>query len=433
MELLGIAHLADRSPFHLSGGQQRLAAIAGVIACDPKVLIMDEPTAGLDAEASERITHLVRDLKARGAAILIVTHSLAEAHALADRIVHMDGGHLVQSSTSPAPAEKAKTQETTPPNHTASSNDCTTTHHDELSVNHAKHQSIDHNTIHGHSASQRTTPPASRSATQPTQSSTDSTTVRHDPLLSRLDPRVKLIAFLVLMFSAFAINNLWQLALGAALLVGLTAAARLSPLRLLASTRMILALVALMGLVNLMVVRSGAPLIDFGWLSITDDGVRIALLYACRFMLVVLMGAVFLATTMPTAITDALASLLSPLARFGVHTQEIALVTSLALRFLPTLTGETRAIIDAQSARGGSIETGSPVSRLKALTAIVVPVFAGTLRHADNLSLALDARCYEAGARRTPWREMTIRERDIVFAVITLAYLSTLVTLGMAL
>lgn len=433
MESLGIAHLADRSPFHLSGGQQRLAAIAGVIACEPKVLVMDEPTAGLDAEASERIAHLVRDLKARGMAMLIVTHSLAEAHTLADRIVHMDGGHLAQSPTSSAPAEKAKTQETTPPNHTASSNDCTTTHHDEPSVNHAKHQSIDHNTIHGHSAIQRTTPPNSRSATQPTQSSNDCDTACRGPLLSRLDPRVKLIAFLVLMFSAFAINNLWQLVLGATMLVGLTAAARLSPLRLLASTRVILTLVMLMGLVNLVVVRSGTPLIDFGWLSITDDGARIALLYTCRFMLVVLMGAVFLATTMPTVITDALASLLSPLTRFGVHTQEIALVTSLALRFLPTLTGETRAIIDAQAARGGSIETGSPIRRLKAMTAIVIPVFAGTLRHADNLSLALDARCYEAGARRTPWREMTVRTRDIVFAVITLAYLSVLATLGITL
>lgn len=360
MKLLGIAHLADRSPFHLSGGQQRLAAIAGVVACEPKVLVMDEPTAGLDAKASERIAQLVRDLKARGVAILIVTHSLSEAHTLADRVVHMDVVH-------------------------------------------------------------------------PTQSSNDCDTACRGPLLSRLDPRVKLVAFLVMMFSAFAINNLWQLALGTVMLVGLAAAARLSPLRLLASTRVILTLVMLMGLVNLVVVRSGTPLLDFGWLSITDDGARIALLYACRFMLVVLMGAVFLAATMPTAITDALASLLSPLTRFGVHTQEIALVTSLALRFLPTLTDETRAIIDAQSARGGSIETGSPVSRLKALTAIVVPVFAGTLRHADNLSLALDARCYEAGARRTPWREMTVRTRDIVFAVITLAYLSVLATLGITL
>ena len=99
--------------------------------------------------------------------------------------------------------------------------------------------------------------------------------------------------------------------------------------------------------------------------------------------------------------TDAFATLISPLNRLGIHAQEIALVMSLALRFIPTLTDETRAIVDAQSARGGSIETGSLAQRIKAMSAIIVPIFAGTLRHADNLSLALDARCYEEGIRRT--------------------------------
>ena len=89
---------------------------------------------------------------------------------------------------------------------------------------------------------------------------------------------------------------------------------------------------------------------------------------------------------------------------------------SLALRFIPTLTDETRAIVDAQSARGGSIETGSLAQRIKAMSAIIVPIFAGTLRHADNLSLALDARCYEEGIRRTHWRALTIAARDLIFA-----------------
>lgn len=109
--------------------------------------------------------------------------------------------------------------------------------------------------------------------------------------------------------------------------------------------------------------------------------------------------------------TDAFATLISPLNRLGIHAQEIALVMSLALRFIPTLTDETRAIVDAQSARGGSIETGSLAQRIKAMSAIIVPIFAGTLRHADNLSLALDARCYEEGIRRTHWRALTIAAR----------------------
>ena len=94
-------------------------------------------------------------------------------------------------------------------------------------------------------------------------------------------------------------------------------------------------------------------MVALGPLSITDQGVTIAVLYACRFALVIILGAVFLTTTTPTAMTDAFATfVLSPLNRLGIHAQEIALVMSLALRFIPTLTDETRAIVDAQSARG---------------------------------------------------------------------------------
>ena len=130
----------------------------------------------------------------------------------------------------------------------------------------------------------------------------------------------------------------------------------------------------------------------------------------------------FLASTTPTAMTDAFESLLSPFARFGLHTQETALVMSLALRFLPTLGVETKAIIDAQSARGGSVETGS-----------FVPVFAAAIRHADNLSLALDARCYEEGATRTHWRVMRVTGMDVAVAIVVLVYLVALVVLGVLL
>ena len=89
LELLHIGHLADRSPFDLSGGQQRLAAIAGVLACNPDVLIMDEPTASLDAQAKKRIHELLRTLKSRGVTVLIITHDREEAEQIADRVVRM--------------------------------------------------------------------------------------------------------------------------------------------------------------------------------------------------------------------------------------------------------------------------------------------------------------------------------------------------------
>ena len=368
LELLHIGHLADRSPFDLSGGQQRLAAIAGVLACNPDVLIMDEPTASLDAQAKKRIHELLRMLKSRGVTVLIITHDWEEAEQIADRVVRMPiagaaGAESISATETAFPAESVS------PDKPA------------------------HSVIH------------------------------------RLDPRVKMVGFLAAMFTMFAVNTPTQLALGIAITLAVIAAARLNPLRVLESIHPILILLGLMGVVNLFVVRTGTPVVVLGPLSITDQGVTIAVLYACRFALVIILGAVFLTTTTPTAMTDAFDTLISPLNRLGIHAQEIALVMSLALRFIPTLTDETRAIVDAQSARGGSIETGSLARRIKAMSAIIVPIFAGTLRHADNLSLALDARCYEEGIRRTHWRALTIAARDLVFAAAVIVYIAAIIAL----
>lgn len=354
LDMLHIAHLANRSPFDLSGGQQRLVAIAGVVACQPEVLIMDEPTASLDVHAKARIHELIRALQRQGVTIFIITHDRAEAFALAHRVVRMP-----DASVSPATAKAH----------------------------------------------------------------------RNRSFVQQLDPRVKMVGFLAAMFTMFAVSTPAQLALGIAVTLALIAAARINPVRLLSVIHPILALLALMSLANLIVVRTGTVLASLGPLLITSDGVLIAVLYACRFALVIILGAVFLNTTTPTAMTDAFEALLKPLSRVGVHTQEIALVMSLALRFIPTLTGETKSIVDAQAARGGSVETGSPMQRIKAMSAIIVPVFAGTLRHADNLSLALDARCYEEGIQRTHWRVFSPGLRDAIFAAVIIAYIAAIIVL----
>ena len=363
MRLLRIEHLADRSPFDLSGGQQRLVAIAGVIACRPDILIMDEPTAGLDQDATARVHDLIRSLRGQGVTILIISHSPSEAERLADRIVTMEslGSHDVSDGRT-APGRQ-----------------------------------------NGHATGRS--------------------------WVHRLDPRVTMLATLALMFSAFAINSAPQLLLAAILTALIGIAAKTNATQLFASVHVFLALFVFCGLLNILFVRSGTVVATLGPVPITDDGIRIAVLYACRFALVIIIGAIFLDTTTPTAMTDAFESLLKPCSAFGIHTQEIALVTSLALRFLPTIGNEAKAIADAQSARGGTIETGSLPQRIRAMTAIVIPVFAGTIRHADNLSLALDARCYEEGARRTHWRVMRIAARDIAAIGIVCAYLATLACL----
>ena len=382
MTLLHIEHLADRSPFDLSGGQQRLAAIAGVIACQPQILIMDEPTAGLDEAATTRVHDLIQTLHAQGVTVLIISHSQTEIDVLADRVIALD--RRQNGNVATRNIEANGTSETA------------------YSKNpHA----IDSGRAKGDVRENRS-------------------------FMERLDPRVKMVSALAIMFSAFAIRSFWQL-LVAALLTGMIVAiSGIGVKQLFKSVHVFLALFVFCGLLNIFFVRSGNVLTNIGPIPITDDGVRIAILYACRFVVVIIVGAVFLATTTPTAITDAFEALLKPFAKLGMHAQEIALVMSLALRFLPTLGSEAKAIVDAQSVRGGSIETGTFVQRIKAMTAIIIPVFAGAIRHADNLSLALDARCYEEGIARTHWRVMSITKRDIAAGGVVVAYVAALVLIA---
>ena len=350
LRLLHIEHLKDRSPFDLSGGQQRLVA---------------------DEQATVRVHELIRTLHDDGVTTLIISHSQAEVDAIADRTITLEP----QASS--------------------------TTRSDDGEQD--------------------------PSAAAPMKSGRSDG--RKPSFIDGLDPRVKMISALALMFSAFAINSGRQLLLSAIFTGMIIGAARLNPWRLLRSVHMFLMLFACCGLLNVFFVRSGTTVAQLGPIPITDDGITIALLYACRFAVVIVLGATFLNTTTPTAMTDAFESLLSPWKRFGMHTQETALVMSLALRFLPTLGTEAKSIVDAQAARGGVIETGSPAQRIKAMTAIIIPVFAGTIRHADNLSLALDARCYEEGVERTHWRVMRVTARDIAAAAAVIAYLAALIAL----
>ena len=382
MTLLHIEHLADRSPFDLSGGQQRLVAIAGVIACQPRILIMDEPTAGLDEAATTRVHDLIQTLHSQGVTVLIISHSQAEIDVLADRTIALDADRNVGGKVRDAEPGSAVESAGSKNLHT-------------LGSGHAKGDVRENRSF-----------------------------------MERLDPRVKMVGALAVMFSAFAIRSFWQL-LVAALLTGMiVATSGIGVKQLFKSIHMFLALFVFCGLLNVFFVQSGNVLTNIGPIPITDDGVRIAILYACRFVAVIIVGVVFLATTTPTAITDAFEALLKPFAKIGVHAQEIALVMSLALRFLPTLGSEAKAIADAQAARGGSIETGTFVQRIKAMVSIIIPVFAGAIRHADNLSLALDARCYEEGIARTHWRVMSIAKRDIAAGGVVVAYVAALVLIA---
>ena len=245
-----------------------------------------------------------------------------------------------------------------------------------------------------------------------------------------LDARAKLVCALALLVAIFCISGAAQLVAGAALVGALLALSRIPAGRIVASVRPLALFLAVLSLFNLIFVRTGEVVAVAGPLSVTSGGIWAAALYSARFALALLTGSLILLTTTPTQLSDALDSLLSPLARAGLPGHELAMVFSLMLRFVPTLADETSAIIDAQSMRGGAFDEGGPVRRVRSIVPVVVALLASGLRHAEGLSRALDARCYEGGRGRTHLHEQRLGRRDALAALVTAAFVAVLVLLA---
>lgn len=368
LRLLSLENLAEKSPFALSGGQQRLVAIAGILACKPRVLVLDEPTAGLDFEAALRIREILGTLHNQGVTIILITHNLQEAEDLGARLVTLKANN--KASNTAKNTENNKNKES--------------------------------------SAKAKTT-----------------------SLLKSFDPRATLLSCFILMLSAFSITNYIQLAILAFVTFTLTVAAKIPFVKLIASLHMIIAIFVFSGLLNILAVRTGTVLANIATIPITTDGINYAILFATRFSLVIIIGAVLVLTMSQTTLNESCTRLLSPLRHIGIPTQEIALIMSLALRFLPTLSAEAHSVALAQIARGSSIRDGSFKQRVHAITALIVPGFAGVIRHADTLALALDARCYTPGAERTHLHSWKMRIKDVLLSVVTLGVVSAIIVCKM--
>lgn len=251
-----------------------------------------------------------------------------------------------------------------------------------------------------------------------------------DSPIHRMDPRAKTVAAVAIMVSTFFINTPVQLALGLTFALLLVMLARIPALKMLESIRPIVFVLVVLGLVNLFLVNTGDVLWSAGPLTVTNDGVRAAFLYSLRLVVGVIAGVLILLSTTPSQLTDAFDALFSPLARLGLPAHELAMVFSLMLRFIPTLADEAGAIMDAQTMRGGALGEGSPVKRVRAIIPVLVALLASSLHHADDLSRALDARCYEGGAARSHWHPLRMRGADWFALAVAAAYVAVLCLLG---
>ena len=231
-------------------------------------------------------------------------------------------------------------------------------------------------------------------------------------LLHKMDPRMKLMLTLCFIVLVFLPQNWWGLlavGLFLALVIGLS---RL-PFRLMwRSTKPVLFLVTFTAILNVLYVSEGTTLVKWGFLHVTTGGLQSAGFIAVRIICLILGSSLLTYTTTPTALTDAIERLLSPLKVIKVNPHELAMMMTIALRFIPTLMEETDKIMSAQKARGADMESGGLVQRVKALVPILIPLFVSSVRRAYDLAMAMECRCYQGGAGRTRMKQLKTAPRD---------------------
>lgn len=245
-------------------------------------------------------------------------------------------------------------------------------------------------------------------------------------VIHRLDARTKILGTLLYIIELFLVNSfagfgLVILALG--VLIGISKV----PVRFIfRGLKAVVFIILLTFLLNLFMF-DGTVLWHWKFLTITYEGLYRSCFMALRLILLIIGTSMLTLTTKPMELTDGLEKLLKPFNRFGLPSHEIALMMSIALRFIPTLLEETDKIMKAQQARGADFESGNLIQRVKNMIPILIPLFVGSFRIAQDLALAMEARCYHGGVGRTRIKEIVFSRRDGVAGVLLAVFLGIVI------
>ena len=233
-------------------------------------------------------------------------------------------------------------------------------------------------------------------------------------IIHRLDPRSKLVAMILLIIIAFWVNNpITNLILFIA--TGIFVILSEVPLSFfIKGLRSMFFLIAFTTLFQLFFISGGHVLFEMGFIKITSYGIEQAGIIFCRFVLIIFFSTLLTLTTMPLSLATAVESLLGPLKRFKVPVHEIGLMLSMSLRFVPTLMDDTIRIMNAQKARGVDFGEGNVIQKVKAMIPILIPLFATSLKRADSLATAMEARGYQGGNGRSQYRQLNWMNRDSI-------------------
>ncbi len=231
-------------------------------------------------------------------------------------------------------------------------------------------------------------------------------------VIHRLDPRIKILLVLCYIVLTFLIQNFIGYLLLATFTVVCILVSKVPPRFILKGLKPILVFVVITGLFNLFLTQ-GQVVLSWWIFSITKEGIYFAAFMVLRLLFLMVGTSLLTLTTSPIALTDGMERLLRPLRKIGVPAHELAMMMSIALRFIPILMEETDKIMKAQSARGADFESGNLFRRAKAMVPILIPLFISAFRRADELATAMECRCYRGGENRTRLKELKYGKKDL--------------------
>ncbi len=251
--------------------------------------------------------------------------------------------------------------------------------------------------------------------------------------IHRLDPRSKILMVIAYITGIFIIDSLWGYLVYGVFLAFCIFNSRVSLKFMLRGLKPVMFFIALTACFNLFMTSSGKILWEWSFLKITDRGLLNAVSMILRLFFLIMGTSLLTFTTSPIMLTDGIERLLSPFGKIGLPYHEIAMMMSIALRFIPTLVEETDKIIKAQSARGADFETGNILRRAKAMVPILIPLFISAFRRADELATAMECRCYRGGKNRTKLKVLKMGVIDLFGWLVMILLIGSIVVFNMLL
>lgn len=234
-----------------------------------------------------------------------------------------------------------------------------------------------------------------------------------DTFIHKLDPRIKIIIIALFITSLFFINDFYPYILILGFILISVYLSKVPLKYILKGLKPLIFLIMITFIINIFMTK-GEVLFEIGPLAVTKEGLRQAIFMALRLIFLITGTSLLTLTTSPISLTDGIEKLLSPLKKIGLPAHELAMMMTIALRFIPTLLEETDKIMKAQMARGADFESGNILRRAKNLVPLLVPLFINSFRRADELATAMEARCYRGGESRTRLNELALKKVDIV-------------------